>query len=72
MRTPHILILKMDAEISEIFVDFSREKTPEKFLPLTSIGQKLVISPFQSEISDVPAGCAWLLPNSAFSPAALI
>ena len=40
----------MGAEMSEIFVD-------QKFLPLTSIGQKLVIPPFQSEIFDVPAGC---------------
>ena len=38
----------MDVEISEIFVDFAKRKIPEKFLPLTSIGQKLVISPFQS------------------------
>ena len=34
----------MNAEVYEIFVD------------LTPIGQKLVISPFQSESSDVPAG----------------
>ena len=27
-----------------------------KFLPLSSIGQKSVISLFQSEISDVPSG----------------
>ena len=47
----------MDAEISEIFTDFLKGKIPEKFLPLTSIGQKLVMSSFQSEISDVPAGC---------------
>ena len=25
--------------------------------------QKLVISPFQSEISDVPAGCVWWCPS---------
>ena len=46
----------MDAEISVIFADFSREKIPEKFLPLTSIGEKSVTSPLHSEISDVPAG----------------
>ena len=34
---------------------------PEKLFLLTSIGQKLVISPFQYEISDVPAGCVWLV-----------
>ena len=39
---------------------FFKGKIPEKFLPLTSISQKLVISPFQSEISDVPAGCVWM------------
>ena len=32
-------------------------KVPEKFLPLTSISQKLLISPFESRISDVPAAC---------------
>ena len=34
-----------------------RKKSQKKILPLTSIGQKLVMSLFQSEIFDVPAGC---------------
>ena len=43
--------------MSKIFAECSRDKNPEKFYPLTSIGQKLVIILFSSEIRDVPAGC---------------
>ena len=54
-----VIIFQVDIKVSEIFADFSREKITEKFHPLTLIGQKLMISRFWSEISDVHPGCSW-------------
>ena len=49
-------VVKQNYNFLWILAKLKKEK--EKFLPLTSIGQKLVTSPFQSEISDIPAGCS--------------
>ena len=53
----YIIILKVDAEMAVIFVDFSREKCLKKSFWLTWIGRKLLILSFQSKTGDVLSGC---------------
>ena len=51
----------VDVKMDEIFVDFFKEIDCKKIAHRLALNQKLLISWFVSEISEVPSGCYRLI-----------